>query len=97
MQMISIKGWLGTDMVERSMLFGYEITFKCQQHVSLTVCSRMRAILLSTVPFLDGALLWQHVAVCLVVLFFMSLETKCADYCPKRGKYDVLECPQSQD
>lgn len=95
MQMITIKGWLSTNMAERSMLFGYEITFKCQQHVSLTVYNRMRATVLSTVPFLDGALLWQHVAFCLLVLFFMALKAECADYWPRRGKCDVVECLQS--
>lgn len=33
MQMISIKGWLVTDLGERSMLLGFDLTFKCQQHV----------------------------------------------------------------
>ena len=70
--MITIKGWLGTDMAERFLLLGYEFIFKCQQHVSLTAYNRMRATVLSTVSFLDGALLWQHVAVCLFVLFFYA-------------------------
>lgn len=38
---------------------------KCQQHVSFATCNRMRA----TVASQDGALLWQHAAVCLLVLF----------------------------
>lgn len=68
--MIAIKAWLVTDMGERSVVLGFKLTFKCQQHVSLTAYNRMRATVLSTVPFLDGALLWQHAAVCPLVLFF---------------------------
>lgn len=70
MQMIAIKAWLVTNMGERSMLLGFELAFKCQQHISLTAYNRMRATQLSKVPFLDGALLWQHAAVCLLVLLF---------------------------
>lgn len=70
MQMIAIKAWLVTNMGERSMLLGFELAFKCQQHVSLTAYNRMRARELSKAPFLDGALLWQHAAVCLLVLLF---------------------------
>lgn len=77
--MISIKVWLSTDMAERSMPLGFEFTFKCQQHVSFSAYSRMRATVLSTVLFLDGALLWQHAAVCLLALFFMPLQVQCAD------------------
>lgn len=91
MQMITIKGWLGTDLGERSMLLGFAFTFKCQQHVSLTAYNRMRATVLSTVPFLDGALLWQHAAVCLLVLFFMPLQVECADYWLRRMKYEPVE------
>lgn len=70
MQMIAIKAWLVTNMGERSVLLGFELAFKCQQHISLTAYNRMRATELSKVPFLDGALLWQHAAVCLLVLLF---------------------------
>lgn len=73
------------------MLLGFEFTFKCQQHVSLTAHNRMRAAVLSTVPFLDGALLWQHAAVCLLVLFLMPLQVECADYWLRRRKYEPVE------
>lgn len=89
--MIAIKAWLVTDMGERSVVLGFELTFKCQQHVSLTAYNRMRATVLSTVPFLDGALLWQHATVCLLVLFFMSLQVECADYWLRRRKYEPVE------
>lgn len=95
--MITIKGWLSTDMAWRSMLLGYEFTFLCQQHVSLTAYNRMRATVLSTVSFLDGALLWQHAAVCLLVLFFMPLKAECADYWLRRGKYERAEWLHNQD
>lgn len=91
MQIIIIKEWLITDMEKRYMLLGCELTFKCQQYVSLTAYNRMRATVLSTVPFLDGALLWQHAAVCLLVLFFMSLQVECADYRLRRRKYEPVE------
>lgn len=79
------------DMGERSVLLGFELTFKCQQHVSLTAYNRMRATLFSTAPFLDGALLWQHAAVCLLLLFFMSLQVECADCWQSRRKYEPVE------
>lgn len=38
MQMITIKGRLCTDMGERSMLFGFELTFKCHSmYLSLLI------------------------------------------------------------
>lgn len=87
--MIAIKARLVSDMGERAVLRGFELTFKCQQHVSLAAYSRMRAAVLSTVTFLDGTLLWQHAAVCLLV--FMSLRVECADEQLRRRDYEAVE------
>lgn len=87
--MIAIKARLVSDMGERAVLRGFELTFKCQQHVSLAAYNRMRAAVLSTVTFLDGTPLWQHAAVCLLV--FMSLQVQCADERLRRREYEAVE------
>lgn len=56
----------------------------------LSAYNRMRTTVFSAVPLLDGALLWQHAAVCLLALFFMSLQVECADYRLRRRKYEQV-------
>lgn len=74
------------------MLLRFKLTFKCQQHASLTAYNRMRAAVVSAVLFLDGTLLCQHAAVCLLVLFFfISLQFACADFWLRRRKYEPVE------
>ena len=77
--MITIRGWLGTDMEGRCMLLGFECAFKCQQRVSLTAYKQNEGNSAFNSSFLDGALLRQHAAVCLLALFFMPLQVECAD------------------
>lgn len=87
--MIAIKARLVSNMGERAVLRGFELTFKCQQHVSLAAYNRTRATVLSAVTFLDGTPLWQHAPVCLLV--FMSLQVECADERLRRREYEAVE------